>query len=167
MHVVFLLLSVCFTTLRSWINVWLQCHRPRQDGDDCRDLRHTRSSRHLSPLYCDRKLPRKSCRHHCVTLSASLSAFLLVFELSCRWAVCLAEYLRSHRVSEVLTAQFLRLKFAHSAAAVLGGVTRMTISLIVVFFELTGAITSVLSIMIAVMVSKVRLCTYHVRQAEL
>ena len=42
------------------------------------------------------------------------------------------------------------------AAATLGGVTRMTISLIVVFFELTGAVTSVLSIMIAVMVSKVR-----------
>lgn len=41
------------------------------------------------------------------------------------------------------------------AAAVLGGVTRMTISLVVVFFELTGAITSVLSIMIAVMASKV------------
>ena len=60
-----------------------------------------------------------------------------------------------------------RLKSARSAAAVLGGVTRMTISLIVVFFELTGAITSVLSIMIAVMVSKVRLWIYHVRQAEL
>lgn len=42
-----------------------------------------------------------------------------------------------------------------SAAATLGGVTRMTISLTVVFFELTGAVTSVLSIMIAVMVSKV------------
>lgn len=41
------------------------------------------------------------------------------------------------------------------AAAVLGGVTRMTISLTVVFFELTGAVTSVLSIMIAIMVSKV------------
>lgn len=41
------------------------------------------------------------------------------------------------------------------AAAMLAGVTRMTISLTVVFFELTGAVTSVLSIMIAIMVSKV------------
>lgn len=37
----------------------------------------------------------------------------------------------------------------------------MTISLTVVFFELTGAVTSVLSIMIAIMVSKVRL--FHIR----
>lgn len=52
------------------------------------------------------------------------------------------------------TGAKLKLMLARRAAAVLGGVTRMTISLTVVFFELTGAVTSVLSIMIAVMVSK-------------
>ncbi|KAI3642083.1 hypothetical protein MP228_011638 [Amoeboaphelidium protococcarum] len=40
------------------------------------------------------------------------------------------------------------------AAAALGGVTRMTISLVVIMFELTGASTYVLPIMIAVMTSK-------------
>ncbi|PCH36364.1 Cl-channel protein [Wolfiporia cocos MD-104 SS10] len=40
------------------------------------------------------------------------------------------------------------------AAAMLGGVTRMTISLVVILFELTGALSHVLPIMIAVMVSK-------------
>ena len=40
------------------------------------------------------------------------------------------------------------------AAAALGGVTRMTVSIVVIMFELTGAITYVLPIMIAVMVSK-------------
>ncbi|CAE6429043.1 unnamed protein product [Rhizoctonia solani] len=40
------------------------------------------------------------------------------------------------------------------AAAMLGGVTRMTISLVVIMFELTGALSHVLPIMIAVMVSK-------------
>ena len=40
------------------------------------------------------------------------------------------------------------------AAASLGGVTRMTISIVVIMFELTGALTYVLPIMIAVMISK-------------
>ncbi|KAB5588673.1 Cl-channel protein [Ceratobasidium theobromae] len=40
------------------------------------------------------------------------------------------------------------------AAAMLGGVTRMTVSLVVIMFELTGALSHVLPIMIAVMVSK-------------
>lgn len=40
------------------------------------------------------------------------------------------------------------------AASALGGVTRMTISLVVILFELTGAIDLVLQIMLAVMVSK-------------
>lgn len=40
------------------------------------------------------------------------------------------------------------------AAAALGGVTRMTVSIVVIMFELTGALTYVLPIMIAVMVSK-------------
>ncbi|ETW79134.1 chloride channel [Heterobasidion irregulare TC 32-1] len=40
------------------------------------------------------------------------------------------------------------------ASAMLGGVTRMTISLVVILFELTGALSHVLPIMIAVMVSK-------------
>ncbi|CAE6369095.1 unnamed protein product [Rhizoctonia solani] len=40
------------------------------------------------------------------------------------------------------------------AAAMLGGVTRMTISLVVIMFELTGALSHVLPIMIAIMVSK-------------
>ncbi|KAI9598161.1 chloride channel [Syncephalis fuscata] len=40
------------------------------------------------------------------------------------------------------------------AAAVLGGVTRMTVSLAVIMFELTGALTYVLPIMVAVMISK-------------
>jgi chloride channel 3/4/5 len=40
------------------------------------------------------------------------------------------------------------------SAAMLGGVTRMTISLVVILFELTGALSHVLPIMIAVMVSK-------------
>ncbi|ORY65634.1 chloride channel [Leucosporidium creatinivorum] len=40
------------------------------------------------------------------------------------------------------------------AASALGGVTRMTISLVVILFELTGAIDLVLQIMMAVMVSK-------------
>ncbi|KAL1923502.1 uncharacterized protein VTP21DRAFT_8482 [Calcarisporiella thermophila] len=40
------------------------------------------------------------------------------------------------------------------AAAALGGVTRMTVSLVVIMFELTGALTYVLPIMIAVMISK-------------
>lgn len=40
------------------------------------------------------------------------------------------------------------------AAATLAGVTRMTVSIVVIMFELTGALTYVLPIMIAVMVSK-------------
>ena len=40
------------------------------------------------------------------------------------------------------------------AASALGGVTRMTVSLVVIMFELTGALTYVLPIMIAVMLSK-------------
>lgn len=40
------------------------------------------------------------------------------------------------------------------AAAMLGGVTRMTISLVVIIFELTGALSHVLPIMICVMTSK-------------
>ena len=40
------------------------------------------------------------------------------------------------------------------AAAALGGVTRMTVSIVVIMFELTGALTYVLPIMVAVMVSK-------------
>ncbi|KAK9703524.1 hypothetical protein K7432_010687 [Basidiobolus ranarum] len=40
------------------------------------------------------------------------------------------------------------------ATAALGGVTRMTVSLVVIMFELTGALTYVLPIMIAVMLSK-------------
>ncbi|CAG8805395.1 20388_t:CDS:2, partial [Racocetra persica] len=40
------------------------------------------------------------------------------------------------------------------AAATFGGVTRMTVSLVVIMFELTGALTYVLPIMIAVMISK-------------
>ncbi|KAK9323776.1 chloride channel [Lipomyces orientalis] len=40
------------------------------------------------------------------------------------------------------------------AASALGGATRLTVSLVVIMFELTGALTYVLPIMIAVMVSK-------------
>lgn len=40
------------------------------------------------------------------------------------------------------------------AAAALGGATRMTISIVVIMFELTGALTYVIPIMIAVMLSK-------------
>lgn len=40
------------------------------------------------------------------------------------------------------------------AASALGGVTRMTISLVVILFELTGAVDLVLQIMMAVMVAK-------------
>ncbi|RYP47407.1 hypothetical protein DL768_006522 [Monosporascus sp. mg162] len=40
------------------------------------------------------------------------------------------------------------------AAATLGGVTRMTVSIVVIMFELTGALTYVLPIMVAVMISK-------------
>ncbi|KAH7115043.1 chloride channel [Dendryphion nanum] len=40
------------------------------------------------------------------------------------------------------------------AASALGGATRMTVSIVVIMFELTGALTYVLPIMIAVMVSK-------------
>ncbi|KAI1000460.1 H(+)/Cl(-) exchange transporter 3 [Podosphaera aphanis] len=40
------------------------------------------------------------------------------------------------------------------ATAALGGVTRMTVSIVVIMFELTGALTYVLPIMIAVIVSK-------------
>ncbi len=40
------------------------------------------------------------------------------------------------------------------AAAVLGGVTRMTVSLVVIMFELTGGLEYMLPIMVAVMVSK-------------
>jgi chloride channel 3/4/5 len=40
------------------------------------------------------------------------------------------------------------------AASVLAGVTRMTVSLVVIVFELTGALTYVLPIMVAVMVAK-------------
>jgi chloride channel 3/4/5 len=40
------------------------------------------------------------------------------------------------------------------AAAALGGATRMTVSIVVIMFELTGALTYVLPIMIAVMLSK-------------
>ncbi|KAK4650732.1 chloride channel [Podospora pseudocomata] len=40
------------------------------------------------------------------------------------------------------------------AAAALGGVTRMTVSIVVIMFELTGVLTYVLPIMVAVMISK-------------
>lgn len=40
------------------------------------------------------------------------------------------------------------------AAAFLGGATRMTVSIVVIMFELTGALTYVLPIMISVMISK-------------
>ena len=40
------------------------------------------------------------------------------------------------------------------AAATLGGVTRMTVSLIVIMFELTGGLTYIVPIMVAVMISK-------------
>ncbi|EZF14815.1 hypothetical protein H112_05987 [Trichophyton rubrum D6] len=40
------------------------------------------------------------------------------------------------------------------AAAALGGATRMTVSIVVIMFELTGALTHVIPIMIAVMLSK-------------
>lgn len=40
------------------------------------------------------------------------------------------------------------------AAAVLGGVTRMTVSLVVIMFELTGGLEYVLPIMVAVIISK-------------
>lgn len=40
------------------------------------------------------------------------------------------------------------------AAALLGGVTRMTISLVVIMFEMTGALNFVLPVMVAVMLSK-------------
>ncbi len=40
------------------------------------------------------------------------------------------------------------------AAATLAGVTRMTVSIVVIMFELTGALTYVLPIMVAVMLSK-------------
>ncbi|KAF2086465.1 hypothetical protein K490DRAFT_44128 [Saccharata proteae CBS 121410] len=40
------------------------------------------------------------------------------------------------------------------AASALGGATRMTVSVVVIMFELTGALTYVLPIMIAVMISK-------------
>ena len=40
------------------------------------------------------------------------------------------------------------------AAAALAGVTRMTVSIVVIMFELTGALTYVLPIMVAVMLSK-------------
>ncbi|KAJ2898606.1 hypothetical protein MKZ38_003803 [Zalerion maritima] len=40
------------------------------------------------------------------------------------------------------------------AAATLAGVTRMTVSIVVIMFELTGALTHVLPIMVAVMISK-------------
>ncbi|KAF9427615.1 hypothetical protein BGZ94_004554 [Podila epigama] len=40
------------------------------------------------------------------------------------------------------------------AAAFMGGVTRMTVSLVIIMFELTGALTYVLPIMIVVMISK-------------
>ncbi|CAG8515755.1 4879_t:CDS:2, partial [Dentiscutata heterogama] len=40
------------------------------------------------------------------------------------------------------------------AAACLAGVTRMTVSLTVIMFELTGALTYVLPIMTAIMIAK-------------
>eukprot|EP01050_Picozoa_sp_SAG11_P004548 SAG11_NODE_293_length_11144_cov_4.661928_10_plen_173_part_00 len=40
------------------------------------------------------------------------------------------------------------------AAAVLGGVTRMTVSLVVIMFELTGGLEYVLPIMVSVIISK-------------
>ena len=40
------------------------------------------------------------------------------------------------------------------AAAALGGVTRMTVSLVVIMFELTGGLTYIVPIMVAVMISK-------------
>ena len=40
------------------------------------------------------------------------------------------------------------------AASALGGATRMTVSIVVIMFELTGALTYVLPIMVAVMISK-------------
>ena len=40
------------------------------------------------------------------------------------------------------------------AAAALGGVTRMTVSLVVIMFELTGRLSYIVPIMVAVLVSK-------------
>lgn len=76
----------------------------------------------------------------------------------------ISDHLCSHRVISLCCSfKVVLLTYVSRAAAFLGGVTRMTISLVVVFFELTGAVTSVLSIMIAVMVSKVRASVHVVR----
>ena len=40
------------------------------------------------------------------------------------------------------------------AAAALGGVTRMIVSLVVIMFELTGGLTYIVPIMVAVLISK-------------
>ena len=40
------------------------------------------------------------------------------------------------------------------AAAALGGVTQMTVSLVVIMFELTGGLNYIVPIMVAVMISK-------------
>ena len=40
------------------------------------------------------------------------------------------------------------------AAAALGGVTRMTVSLVMIMFELTGGLSYIVPIMVAVLVSK-------------
>ncbi|XP_044718116.1 voltage gated chloride channel domain-containing protein [Hirsutella rhossiliensis] len=53
------------------------------------------------------------------------------------------------------------------AAAALAGVTRMTVSIVVIMFELTGALTYVLPIMVAVMLSKASPPHHHPAHAPL
>ena len=47
------------------------------------------------------------------------------------------------------------------AAAALGGVTRMTVSLVVIMFEVTGGLQYIVPFMVATMASKEKLSKYY------
>ena len=47
------------------------------------------------------------------------------------------------------------------AAAALGGVTRMTVSLVVIMFEVTGGLQYIVPFMVATMASKAKLSKYR------
>lgn len=104
------------------------------------------------PMHCNRCFSGPCCRYLrtiCVTISDLLAG--IVMEVLWRshqglwiFAVCKSS-------TECITPGVYAMV---GATAVLSGVTRMTVSLVVIVFELTGQLDYILPLMLAVMVSK-------------